>query len=368
MSEALRKYFNSLLAGAQSLGASDIHLLAGVPPMLRINGEIRGISNWQPLTAEMLLQLSDSLLRPEQAERLEREREISVSHLSPNRGRYRVTLYHRLGAREMAIRIVRSDIQDRETLGLPPIVDEVITQTSGLALITGPTGSGKTTTLNYMIDAVNKALNGKIVTVEDPVEFAHSHKRCIVTQIEVGTDTGGFASFLRSVLRLDPDVIVIGEMRDRETIATALTGAETGHLVLATLHTPSAIGTAERIINVFPGDMQSQIAVQTAASLLAVVSQRLIPTVEKDRRVLATEVLIANSAVRHMIRERTFYKLRDALMTGVKQGMHTLERNLAELYRNGTITRAMAFAHANSLGDLEAMLKDAPGTIPATPV
>lgn len=359
MSEALLQYFDSLLAGAKSVGASDIHLLAGMPPMLRIHGEIRGISNWKPLTGETLFAISNALLRPEQQSKLLNEREISVSHLSETTGRYRVTMYHRLGMREMSIRIVQTEIQDRDALGLPPIVDEVIANTAGLALITGPTGSGKTTTLNYMIDAINRSLNGKIITVEDPVEFAHSHKRSIVTQIEVGSDTTGFAPFLRSVLRLDPDVIVIGEMRDQETIATALTGAETGHLVLGTLHTPSAIGTAERIVNVFPGDMQAQIAVQTAATLLAVVSQRLLPTVEKDRRVLASEVLIANSAVRHIIRERNFYKLRDAIMTGTRQGMQSLERHLAELYRSGTITRAMAFAHANNSNDLDALLKDA---------
>ena len=360
MNEGLTQYFDNLLAGAKQLGASDIHLLNGVPPMLRVTGEIRSVGNWRPMTAEILNNLSDALLTPDQSALLERQREISVSHLSPTCGRYRITLYHRLGVREMAIRIVQTAIHDRETLGLPSVVDDVVTQTSGLMLVTGPTGSGKTTTLNYMIDAVNKSLNGKIITVEDPVEFAHAHKRSIVTQIEVGTDTKGFAPFLRSILRLDPDVIVIGEMRDRETIETALTGAETGHLVLATLHTPSAIGTAERIVNVFPGDMQEQIAMQTAATLHAVVSQRLIPTVSKDKRVLATEVLLANSAVRHMIRERAFYKLRDALMTGVKQGMHSLERNLAELYQNGTITRAMAYAHANSEFDLNVLLTENP--------
>jgi twitching motility protein PilT len=360
MSANLTQYFDNLLAGAKQLGASDIHLLSGMPPMLRITGEIQSVTNLPPMTTEQLNALAAALLTPEQAALLEHQREISVSHLSPTAGRYRITLYHRMGAREMAIRIVQTSILDRETLGLPGIVDEVITETSGLVLVTGPTGSGKTTTLNYMIDAINKAKNGKIITVEDPVEFAHPHQRSIVTQIEVGTDTTGFAPFLRSILRLDPDVIVIGEMRDRETIATALTAAETGHLVLATLHTPSAIGTAERIINVFPGDMQGQIAIQTAATLLAVVSQRLIPTVAKDRRVLASEVLIANSAVRHMIRERSFFKLRDALMSGVKQGMHSLERNLAELYQKGVITRAMAFAHANNDADLTALLTGNP--------
>ncbi|MDR1612877.1 MAG: PilT/PilU family type 4a pilus ATPase [Planctomycetota bacterium] len=360
MSDDLAQFFEDLLAGAKHLGASDIHLLAGVPPMLRVNGEIRAVNNRRPLTAAVLIELSRLVLKPEQLECLERKRELSMSHLSPRVGRCRITFYHRLGVIEMAIRIVATDLADRETLGLPSFVDDVILQTSGLVLITGPTGSGKTTTLNYMIDAINKARDGKIITIEDPVEFSHTHRRCIVTQIEVGTDTTGFAPFLRSALRLDPDVIVIGEMRDQETIATALTAAETGHLVLGTLHTPSAIGTAERIINVFPGDMQTQIANQTASTLLGVLSQRLIPSVEKSRLVLATEVLIVNSAVRHMIRERTFFKLRYTLMSGAKQGMHTLECNLANLYRTGLISRAMAYSHANNSADLDALLRDAP--------
>ncbi|MCC8190765.1 MAG: PilT/PilU family type 4a pilus ATPase [Planctomycetes bacterium] len=351
---------DDLLAAAKGAGASDVHLLAGMPPMIRLHGDIRSVSSRPPLTPATLESLARSLLRPEQYDRFERDCEISVSHFSAANGRYRVTLYHRLGACEMAIRIVQSSISDRESLGLPPVVDEVIRNAAGLVLVTGPTGSGKTTTLNYMIDAINSSSNGKIITVEDPVEFSHAHKRCIVTQIEVGTDTLGFAPFLRSILRLDPDVIVIGEMRDQETIATALTGAETGHLVLGTLHTPSAIGTAERMINVFPGEVQAQIAIQAASTLLAVFSQRLIPTVEKTRRVLATEVLLANSAVRNIIRERTFHRLRDVLLTGVKHGMHTLERNLAELYRSGIITHAMAYAHANNDKDLEMMLKDEP--------
>jgi twitching motility protein PilT len=358
-------YFDSLLSVAIRHGASDIHLLAGLPPALRINGEMRIFPGWRPLEAADLNSLTAWLLTKEQLERVEREREISISHLSAVNGRFRVTVYHRLGVREMAIRIAQTHIQSWEELGLPPAVNEFIANTAGMILVTGPTGSGKTTTLNYLVDAINNSISGKIVTVEDPVEFSHRHRRCIVTQIEVGTDTADFASFLRSALRLDPDVIVIGEMRDQETISTALTAAETGHLVLATLHTPSAVGTAERIINVFPGNMQRQIAVQTAATLIAVVSQRLIPTVEKDRRVLATEVLFVNTAVRHMIREQSFHKLRNVLVTGGRSGMHTLEQNLADLYRNGVITRAMAYAHANSISDLDALLKNPIGDLSA---
>ena len=358
MLEGLLNRFEELVAGARTLGASDIHLLADMPPMLRVTGEIRTITNWPAMDRAALATLSEALLRSDQLARLEEERETCISYYTPRCGRSRIAFYHRLGAREMAIRLTQTEIMDRDTLGLPPIVDEAILNAAGMVLVTGPTGSGKTTTLNYMVDAINKSLNGKIVTIEDPVEFEHRHQRCIVTQIEVGTDTLAFATFLRSVLRLDPDVIVIGEMRDMETIATALTAAETGHLVLGTLHTPSAIGTAERIINVFPGEKQMQVAVQTAATLQAVLSQRLIATVDKQRRVLATEVLIANSAVRHMIRERTFFKLQDAIQTGIKQGMHSLELSLAGLYRSGTITRANAYAHANNTAALSSLLKD----------
>jgi twitching motility protein PilT len=209
-----------------------------------------------------------------------------------------------------------------------------------------------------MRDGLNKSLNGKIITIEDPVEFEHRHQRSIVTQVEVGTDTQAFSSFLRSVLRLDPDVIVIGEMRDMETISTALTSAETGHLVLATLHTPSAIGTAERIISAFPGEKQAQAALQVASSLLAVVSQRLVPTLDKQSRVLATEVMLGTSAVRNLIRDRDYYKLPNAIQMGLKSGMHSLESSLVNFYRQGLISRATALAYANDQATVEYLLKD----------
>lgn len=252
--------FENILLTAKKMGASDIHFLLNMPPMVRVTGEISALKTWSVFDRETLAAMAEALLDPNQLERLEQERELCVSYFSDRCGRHRLTFYHRVGAVELAVRIAQTEILNRELLGLPPIVEEIITKTSGLILVTGPTGSGKTTTLNYMIDGINKSLSGKIVTIEDPVEFEHYHQRSIITQVEVGTDTLSFPSFLRSVLRLDPDVIVIGEMRDLDTISTALTSAETGHLVLATLHTPSAIGTAERIINVFPGEKQAQAA------------------------------------------------------------------------------------------------------------
>ena len=354
----MKKYFEQLIYTAKEISASDVHLLVNTPPMVRVAGEINILKNWDVLDRSILNALVESILEPQQLARLERERELCVSYFSERCGRQRLTLYHRMGSVEASIRIAQETIVDRDFLGLPPVVDKLITNTSGLILVTGPTGSGKTTTLNYMIDGINKSKNGKIVTIEDPVEFEHRHQRSIITQIEVGTDTNSFSSFLTSVLRLDPDVIVIGEMRDLETISTALTSAETGHLVLATLHTPSATGTAERIINVFPGDKQSQVALQVASTLLAVVSQRLVPTYDKQGRVLATEVMVGSTAVRNQIRDREFHKLTNSIQTGSKMGMHSLEHSLLELYRGGTITMATAQAYANDLGLLDTLIKE----------
>jgi len=358
MSDKIKQAFEKILLAAAESGASDIHLLLNMPPMVRVTGEISFLKSWQALDRATLRALTEALLEPEQLKRLERERELCISYFSEVCGRQRLTFYHRLGVAEMAVRIAQTEIFDRETLGLPPIVDSIIANRSGLILVTGPTGSGKTTTLNYMIDGLNKSLNGKIVTIEDPVEFEHRHQRSIVTQIEVGTDTLAFASFLKSVLRLDPDVIVIGEMRDLETISTALTSAETGHLVLATLHTPSAVGTAERIINSFPGDKQAQAALQVSSTLLAVISQRLVPTLDKQRRIVATEVMVGTSAVRNLIRDREFHKLSNAIQMGLKSGMHSLESSLVNFYRQGLISRATALAYANSQSLLETLLKE----------
>ena len=355
------EYFERIILEAKKNGASDIHLLRDMPPMFRHTGEIGSSKNWPALDKSFLQDLAEALLEPDQRERLKREREICISYFSDRCGRHRLTFYHRLGTVEMAVRLAQTEILGREDLGLPTTVDKVLANASGLILVTGPTGSGKTTTLNYMIDSLNRSRNGKIITIEDPVEFEHSHKCCLVTQIEVGPDTLAFSSFLRSALRLDPDVLVIGEMRDLETISTALASAETGHLVLATLHTSSAMNTAERIINSFPGDKQSQIALQVAATLLAVFSQRLIPTVDKQKRVLASEVMLGSLAVRNLIRERNFHKLPSVVETSRQQGMHSLELSLAELYNNEIISRASAFANANNQAHLESILKKQTG-------
>lgn len=349
--------FAAILTAARKHNASDIHLIAGLPPAYRVSGEIVITSNWDPLTPDELNELAQGLLSPAQMERLEQERELCISHHHEECGRIRLSLYHRLGAIEMAIRMCNLAVQSAEELMLPTVADELAAKTSGLVIVTGPTGMGKTTTLNYMIDVINSTRRAKIITIEDPVEFEHAHRRSIVTQIEVGTDTYDFARCLRHVLRLNPDVIVIGEMRDTETMETALTAAETGHLVLATLHTPSATGATERIVSSFEGSRQPQIILQLATTLQGVIAQRLLTAVDKTHRVLATEVLIANDAVRNMIREGRVYQLYNILATSRSAGMHTMEDSLAELYRRGLITLDRAYAAANHPGNLRQMLE-----------
>lgn len=358
MTEKIKYTFENILLAAKEGGASDVHMLRDMPPMARIGGSIGFLDKWKSLSHAALMALTEAILEPHQYEQLKREREISVSYISERCGRQRVTCYHRLGTVEMSIRLTQTAVNDRQGLGLPPVLDSIVANKSGLILVTGPTGSGKTTTLNYMINSLNKSMNGKIVTIEDPVEFEHNHDRSIITQIEVGADTLSFPSFLRSVLRLDPDVIVIGEMRDLETMSTALTGAETGHLVLATLHTPSAVATAGRIVNSFPGEMQQQVALQVASTIIAVVSQRLVPARDEHNRVLATEVMLGTNAVRNLIRDRDFHMIPNAIQIASKQGMHSLEQSLVSLYRQKMITKEMAYAYANDEALLKSMFEE----------
>lgn len=348
--------FSAILSAARMHNASDIHLIAGLPPAYRVSGEIIIASNWDPLGRDELVLLTKTLLTPGQLERLERERELSISYFHEECGRIRLSLYHRLGITEMAIRMCNLEVQSADELMLPDVVSNLADKTAGLILVTGPTGMGKTTTLNYIIDVINSSRRAKIVTIEDPVEFEHAHRKSIVTQIEVGTDTYDFAHCLRHVLRLDPDVIAVGEMRDLDTMGTALAAAETGHLVLATLHTPSASGTIERIVSSFDGSRQPQVILQLASTLQAIIAQRLIPSVDKSRLVLACEVLLANDAVRNMIREQKIHQLQNIITTSRPAGMQTMEDSLAELYQKGLITLDQALAASNNTERLERLL------------
>ncbi len=348
--------FANILNTGRQHNASDIHLIAGLPPAFRVSGEII-IASCNPISGEDLVEMTAAMLNEVQAQRLEEERELCVSYHHEEAGRIRLSIYHRLGVPEMAIRLCNTEIRSAAELMLPDAVEKLARLTSGLILIAGPTGMGKTTTFNYIIDVINATRRAKVITIEDPVEFEHAHRRSIITQIEVGTDTLGFASCLRHVLRLNPDVIGIGEMRDLDTIDTALTAAETGHLVIATLHTPSAAGSIERIIGVFDGQRQSQITLQLASTLQGVIAQRLIPTVDKTHRVLASEVLLANDAVRSMIRENRIHMLRNTIATSRATGMVAMEDSLFELYTKGIITIDQAMTHANDLDLLRAKLK-----------
>jgi twitching motility protein PilT len=289
------------------------------------------------------------LLSDRQREKLSDELQLCFSQLWPGAGRYRTSVYYHAGCPEMAIRLCEASVRSGEELGLPPIVSELTRLPNGLILVTGPTGMGKTTTLNYMIDTINRERRSKIITIEDPVEFVHENQKSIVIQQEVGTDTLSFRKALIHVLRQDPDVVVIGEMRDLETIETALAAAETGHLVLATLHTPDAMQTIQRIYSVFPSEQQNNIVEQLANCLQAIVCQRLLPSAGGQKRVLATEVCIATPAVRKHIRERQPYVILSEIQTGRKHQMQSMDNSLLDLYGRAEITYDVCVSNARDL-------------------
>ncbi len=320
-----------LLHDAVERGASDLHLTADAPPAFRINGEII-VAETEVMTAEQLTAVAQVLLNEEQRVAFERDWELCASLHHPAVGRMRVTLYRCNGHPEFSFRFCGEYIPSREDLGLPAKLDELARRPNGLLLITGPTGSGKTTTLNYLVDLINSERRCKVVTIEDPVEFVHRNKRAIVVQQEVLTDTRSYNRALIHVLRQDPDVIVIGEIRDHEAIETALTAAETGHLVIATMHAPSVVHSLERILGVFEGSAQRQIIMQLGNSLQGIICQELIPSVDRSQRTLAYELLVANSAVRNVIRENQLHMLETIIQTGGRDGMVLFDACLYDLY------------------------------------
>jgi twitching motility protein PilT len=350
-----------LVADVLARGGSDLHLVAGAPPTMRLHGDIRPLDH-PALDRPTCDNLVRSLLQHHHLEQLEREWHLSVSvELDDPVGRqrmghFRVSVHLREGIAEAAIRVTPRRVRSLDELGVPNIFKDLALRDSGLILVTGPTGQGKTTTFNALIDYINQRKKVKIVTIEDPVEYRHAHRQAIIVQLEVGSDTRSFPAALRHALRQDPDVICIGEMRDLETIAIALTAAETGHLVLATLHTPSAMGTVSRIIDVFPGHQQEQVKVQLAATLTAVVTQRLLPRSDGRGRVLATEVLVANDAVRNLIREQKLHQLHNAMVTGRSSGMQRLEDHLRYLLEQGVVSRSVAAMAANDVRAIQDLL------------
>jgi twitching motility protein PilT len=338
---AITTEMERILALARQENASDIHIVAGLPPMFRINGEII-LANKPALTREDTARLCYSMLNEEQKQVFERDWQICCSIYEPKLGRFRVSIYYHAHNPEMAIRPVMDHIKTREELRIPVEVEEFSRISSGLILLTGPTGSGKTTTMNFMIDLINSEQRCKIIAIEDPVEYIHKQKKAIIIQQELLTDVKSFSSALIHVLRQDPDVICIGEMRDLETTETALIAAETGHLVIATCHTPNTLQTVERIVSIFPENKQPQIFTQLANCLYGIVAQRLVPSTNKKDRKLAVELLIMNSAARKHIRDRQLHLLINVIQTGRKQGMRTMDDSLLELYEAGEITYDMA--------------------------
>lgn len=336
-----------LLKEAIKRNASDLHLVANLPPALRIEGEII-LMDKDKLAAREVGDLVYQLFNDEQKKIFEKELKISFSTLLEDFAHLRISAYKHLGNVEAAIRIRALEIKSLEELGLPPVAGELTRKANGLVLITGSTGVGKTTTFYSMIDLINSERRCKIITVEDPVEFAHHHKRSVVIQQEIGLDTKSFYSALVHILRLDPDIIGVGETRDLETISTALTAAETGHLVIATLHTPDASQTINRIIDVYPPHQQPQVRAQLAGCLKGIISQALLPAVDKKKRVLACEVLVANDAVRNLIREDKIQNLYSVMQTGKDTDMQTMDASLKELYQKGIITYDVASSYARN--------------------
>lgn len=338
---------DQLIGAATEQEASDLHLVVGVPPAFRINGDIL-LSDEDALTTEAVTEMAFSLLNSDQREKFERDWELCISVPHTVAGRVCVTLYRRNGGPEMSLRFCGHRMLSREELGLPAKIDDLARKPNGLVLITGPTGAGKTTTLNYMVDLINSERRCKIVTIEDPIEYVHENKRAITVQQEVLTDTHSFTRALIHVLRQDPDVIVVGEMRDHEAISAALTAAETGHLVLATLYSPTVSHAFERIIGVFEGSARRQIILQLANSLQGIISQDLLPSADRARRVLAYELLVATSAIRNLIRENNLHMLETTIQTGGKDGMVLMDSCLHDLYCRCLISYDTALSRARN--------------------
>jgi twitching motility protein PilT len=349
-------HVNDLLEELLDLGGSDLHLTAESPPRVRVHGELRELDEYPPLAAAPLRSAIYAILTARQREELENGLELDASHPLPGRGRFRVNVFFQRGAVGAAMRAIPNEIKGLNELGMPPAVGEFAALPRGLVLVTGATGSGKSTTLAALVDLINTTRSVHIMTIEDPIEFVHKHKRSLVNQREVGADTGSFANALRHALRQDPDVILLGEMRDLETIATALTAAETGHLVLATLHTQDAPGTVERVIDVFPPYQQQQVRVQLAEALQGVVSQQLLPTADGNGRVAAVEVMVVTPAIRNLIREGKVHQIRNAIQSGGRHGMQSMDSALAALVRSGRVDRTVATERAHSTDEINTLL------------
>ena len=335
--------------------ASDVHLLVGTPPMIRLHGKLLSVPETTVITPAIATELINPILSEQQRELVQVDRELDFSYALPTGARFRVNVYYEKGNLAAALRYVPTEIKSLETLGLPQILGELTSLKQGLVLMTGPTGHGKSTSLAAMIERINLERSEHIITIEDPVEFVYTPKKSLISQREFYADTPSWSVALRSVLREDPNVVLIGEMRDYETIESALTIAETGHLVFATLHTNSAAQTIDRIVDVFPEQQQQQIRSQLSLSLEAVVSQRLLPSIDGTRTAVA-EILLATSAVRSLIRDGKTHMLVNTMQTASEAGMKTFEMALAEAYKQGKITLPVAREYAQNLDELNRLV------------
>jgi twitching motility protein PilT len=347
--------FADVLLEVLRLKASDLHLTAGSPPMVREKGRLRAL-DYPALTPQQTREIIYSILTNDQRKKLENDWQIDFAYSIPGQGRFRVNAYFQRASLGAAFRLIPNEMPMLDDLGLPPVLREFTNKPRGFVLVTGPTGSGKSTTLAAMLDVINKERHEHIMTIEDPIEFLHRHQSCIVNQRELGSDAQSFALGLKAALRQDPDVVLVGEMRDLETIATALTAAETGHLVFATLHTQDTAQTVDRIVDVFPPAQQHQVRVQLSVSLQGSVTQQLLPTADGQGRVCATEMLVPTPAVRNLIREGKTHQIYSALQTGGAHGMQTMDAALADLVRRNKITRELAEARSSSPEELRRLM------------
>src|ERR671937_960926 len=353
---------DELLERMVERNASDLHVTTGTPPVIRVRGEIERLEGFDALSAEETQQLLYRILSSEQQKLLELNRQLDFSHSMPGLARFRVNVYFQRESIGAAFRLIPTELKTLEELGIPSQLHRLAEFPRGLVLLTGPTGSGKSTTLAAVIDEINRTRHEHILTIEDPIEFLHRHKSCIVNQREIGPDATSFAEALKAALRQDPDVILVGEMRDMETIATALTAAETGHLVFATLHTQDAPQTIDRVIDVFPPSQQGQIRAQLAIGLQGVVTQTLLPTADGAGRCVAAEVLVPTPGVRNLIREGKTHQIYSLIQTGGEHGMQTMDASLAGLVRAGTITMATAETRSSQPIELRRLVQGAAPT------
>ena len=338
---------DELLLKAKEEHASDLHITVGVPPKLRIYGKLKNMDYPKLLPADIEA-LVNSFITPKQKAILDEKGQADFSYSIANLGRYRVNAYKQRGSYALAFRLVSTNAPSPEELGLSPSVVDLANRQRGLVLVTGPTGSGKSTTLASLIDVINNSREAHVITLEDPIEYLHNHKLAMVNQREIGIDSNSYADALRAALREDPDVILVGEMRDLETISIAITAAETGHLVFSTLHTIGAASTIDRIIDVFPPHQQQQIRIQLSMVVESVISQQLLPTAHKAGRVAAFEVMHANPAIRNLIREGKTFQISSVIQTNKKNGMQTMDDALIELYYQGKISYDDAYNYAQN--------------------